>query len=608
MADPCEPMVHCRDTLLSGVTVLNAPNSTNVEKVSAAHALLQNGQVADAERAFREVLGTDPRNAAALRGLANAYIMSQRLGEAEGVLRQAIAVEPLAESYMNLGQLMNFLKRPEEGLSLLREANQKYPADQRVVAELARLLDHLNRTDEAMSVYEAALSRSPNDRGLVYYFGGLLFAAGEVARAMELYGQYLQRVPHDEMIGSARLYLQHFVPGVTATELLRSHREWDLSYAAAVRNHSIRFLHDRTPERRLRIGYVSPDFKNHGVGRFMAPIFAAHDRTQVEIYAYSAGAAQDEFAQRIRGSVDHWRQIFNLNHNKAMEMIKGDKIDILIDLTMHMPANRLMLFAMRAAPVQVTYLAYCSTTGVTTMDYRLSDPQLDPPEWDGRYSERTIRLPKSWWLYETPTQAPAVQPRDPQKPMTFACLNTTAKISEPTLQAWGKILSQVPGSRLMVLASHGSPRRKMLALLEKCGVSAERVLFADRAPLPQYFALHHEIDIALDPFPYGGGTTTCDALWMGVPVVTLRGDLAVGRGATSILTNVGLPELISENQDGYVQTAVSLANDAERRASLRSTLRDRMLGSPLMDSRGFLAGLEGAYRAMWREWCSRPNV
>ena len=268
-----------------------------------------------------------------------------------------------------------------------------------------------------------------------------------------------------------------------------------------------------------------------------------------------------------------------------------------------MPMNRMPVFALRAAPVQVTYLAYCSTTGLAAMDYRLSDPHLDPPGWDSRYVERTVRLPQSWWLYEAPLQAPDIQPREgPQ--IVFGSLNNFAKVSPAALQTWAGIFNAVPASRLLLHCPPGKTRAGVSAAFAANGVAADRVEFIERVPLAKYLSLHNQIDIALDPFPYSGGTTTCDALWMGVPVVSLRGDMAVGRGSAGILTNLGLPELIAQTPDEYGRIALALAGDAPRRAELRRGMRERMIASPLMDRAGFMRGLEGAFRAMWREWCA----
>jgi protein O-GlcNAc transferase len=272
-----------------------------------------------------------------------------------------------------------------------------------------------------------------------------------------------------------------------------------------------------------------------------------------------------------------------------------------------MAYSRLLVFARKPAPVQVTYLAYCSTTGLETIDYRLSDPYLDPPGGDEScYSEQTIRLPETYWCYQMSLATPEVGPLPAAESdhITFGCLNNFCKVSEPTLAAWAKLLRAIPNARLLLHAYEGTHRQRVQERLEREGIEPKRVRFAGLRPSREYFDLYQQIDIALDTFPYGGGTTTCDALWMGVPVVSLVGKTAVGRGGLSILSNVGLPELVACSEEEYVRIASELARDLARLSNLRSTLRQRMERSPLMDAPRFAPNIEAAYREMWRKWCA----
>jgi predicted O-linked N-acetylglucosamine transferase (SPINDLY family) len=266
------------------------------------------------------------------------------------------------------------------------------------------------------------------------------------------------------------------------------------------------------------------------------------------------------------------------------------------------------MFARKPAPVQVTYLAYCSTTGLETIDYRISDPHLDPVEIDDRelYSETTVRLPASYWCYAPPADAPEVPPRHGRDAeITFGCLNNFAKVSRLPLETWLRILQQVPGSHLILHAPSGSHRQNTLNLFASGGVDPGRIEFFGMLPQVEYLNLASRIDIALDPFPYNGGTTSCDMLWMGAPLITLRGKTAVGRGGASILMNIGLAELIAQNTDQYVELATDLASDIPRLANLRSSLRQRMRNSPLMDAPKFARDVETCYRKMWMNWCER---
>jgi len=350
------------------------------------------------------------------------------------------------------------------------------------------------------------------------------------------------------------------------------------------------------------------------VGRFMQPVLAHHDRAAFEVYCYSDFAAPDAMSQTLQKSCEHWIPTADISDEALAQRIRYDRIDVLIDLSLHMGHNRLGAFAQKPAPVQATYLAYAGTSGMSAMDWRISDPHLDPPPAassaepgnDQFYTERTLRLPRSYWCYVRPAMAAQigdVLPRDPAAPFTFACLNNIMKISDRALQAWAEILAKTPGSRMIIQGEPGEHLETMLGFFERAGVDRGRIEFAAKRSLLDYFRLYHHVDIALDAFPYAGGTTTCDALWMGVPVVTMAGQIAVHRGGVSVLNNLDLPELIAGSVDRYVAIATALAGDADRLAALRSDLRRRMENSILMNPTAFVADLEAAWRQIWQIWC-----
>jgi predicted O-linked N-acetylglucosamine transferase (SPINDLY family) len=288
------------------------------------------------------------------------------------------------------------------------------------------------------------------------------------------------------------------------------------------------------------------------------------------------------------------------------DAIRADRIDILVDLALHTAGNRMLVFARKPAPVQITMLGLPATTGLATMDYRLTDPYLDPPgTGDADYAEQSIRLPHCYWIFPIPDEAPPVAPLPALANgfVTFGCLNQFAKVTMPALELWVRILQAVPGSRLMVQAQTGSHLDAARALFEQGGIAGARVLFVPGVARRLYFERFGTIDLALDPFPYNGHTSTLDALWMGVPVVTLAGRTAVGRGGVSIMSNVGLPELIARTADEYVAIAAGLARDRKRLAALRTGLRERMQASPLTDGKSYTAAVEAAFRWMWERWC-----
>ena len=345
------------------------------------------------------------------------------------------------------------------------------------------------------------------------------------------------------------------------------------------------------------------------MGRFLIQLFAHHDREKVETIAYASVRKPDAITNRLRESCDCWVDALGMSDEALAERVRDDRIDILVDLTMHMRDQRLLCFARRPAPIQATYLAYCSTTGLDAINYRLTDPYLDPPgERDAWYVERSMRLPESYWCYEPGIPTPEVNPLPAARRgyITFASLNNFCKVSPAALSLWSQLLAQTPHSRLLLHAHRGAHRQRVLDLFALRGVLPQRIVFVDTVSLAEYFALYQLVDIALDTFPYAGGTTTCDALWMGVPVISLVGDPAFTRGGLSILSNVGLARFATRSPEKYLEEAAELASDLPRLAELRATLRIRLQQSPVMNGPRFAAGLEACYRSMWTRWLIDP--
>jgi predicted O-linked N-acetylglucosamine transferase (SPINDLY family) len=392
--------------------------------------------------------------------------------------------------------------------------------------------------------------------------------------------------------------------------LLSEHRRWNDLYAAPLSHTAAPHTNDRSPDRRLRVGYMSPDFRVHPVGRFTAALLAHHDHENFEIFCYSNVIQPDRLTARIKPLADVWRVINGMDNPQFAAIVRQDQIDILVDLTMHLEKGRLLAFAEKPAPIQVTYLAYCSTTGLSTIDYRLSDPYLDPPENEECYSEKTVRLPETYWCYEAPAGAPAVSDLPAMRTgrVTLGCLNNFSKVNGQTLECWATLLAGVPESRLILSCPEGSARERIAEVFGTKDVNTDRLEFVSRMAFEKYLVLHGQIDIALDPFPYAGGTTSCDALYMGVPVVTLAGKTAVSRGGASLLSNLGLNDLIAHSAEEYVQIAIALARDLPRLTELRQTLRTRMERSPLMDAGRFVGNLEKIYRDLWRQWCQENSA
>jgi predicted O-linked N-acetylglucosamine transferase (SPINDLY family) len=353
---------------------------------------------------------------------------------------------------------------------------------------------------------------------------------------------------------------------------------------------------------------VSAFFRSHAVNFFTEPILTSHDHDRFEIICYSDVVQPDGATERIKSAVDRWCDTCGLSDEQLADQVRGEGVDILVDLTGHIGNNRLPAFARKPAPVQVTYIGYQNTTGMTAMDYRLTDERADPPGVTDRfYTEKLVRLPRAYFCYRPPDDSPPITPLPAHGDglVTFGSFNKFAKVSPPAIDAWLRILESVPRSRLVVLANRGGyVENHLRAAAAARGVDPARVEVFDKQPHKDYMKLLARADIALDPFPFNGHTTTCDSIWMGVPVVMLEGQSYVTRFGGSVLANVGLEAWIADSIDRYVDIAVRAAEDVAGLARMRGELRARMADSPLLDFAGFTRNLENAYRRMWRDWCA----
>jgi protein O-GlcNAc transferase len=571
-------------------------------------ALKEQGRLDEVIATYRRGMELAPDSPALFLNLGNALRNQGKFVEAIAAFERAIELQPrYAEAYSALADSLILEGKASEALSAASRAVELDPTRPIAHNNLGNALMESFRLDEAMESFKRAIELKPDFAEAYGNLANALKDEGRVADAIAVYDRALAVNPNHSTIASNRVYALHFHPDYDAAAILREHREWNRAYAQKISAYPAH-ANTRDPNRPLRVGYMSADFRTHPVGRFLLPLFRHHDPQQVEIFCYSNLTAPDPMTDQLRESAREWKSMVAMSDESAAEMIYQDRIDILVDLAMYAAGNRMLLFARKPAPVQVTYLAYCSTTGLGAMDYRLTDPYIDPPgQGDENYSEKSVRLEHSYWCYEPVAglPEPGELAASAVGKITFGCLNNFCKVSEPTLRAWGEILRGVPGSRLALHAKEGGHRKDVLMLLGEYGVDAERVKFVGVLTSAEYFQGYGSIDIALDPFPCAGGTTTCDALWMGMPVVTLAGRTAVGRTGVSVLSVVGLPELIGADVAQYIRIAIELAGDLPRLARLRAGLRKRMLGSDLCDARGFARDVEAAYRQMWRQWCQR---
>ena len=573
-------------------------------------ALKELGRFPEAIAACRQAITVYPKYTSAYNNLGNVLKDTGQLNDAVAAYRQALTFEPNNTSaHLNLGNALKDQGRIDEAIASYRRVLALSPDYAEAYSNLGAALQTKGDLDEAIAAFHRSIALSPRFPDSYNNLGVALKDQAQLDEAIAAYRQALALNPTLADVHSNLIFTMHCHPAYDALAIAAEYRRWNHQHAEPLKQFIRPFSNNRSPDRRLRIGYVSPDLREHPVGWFLLPLLANHDRQRFEVFCYAQSPASDAFTQRLRSHTDAWRSIVGVSDMQAADLIRQDHIDILVDLAMHTAGNRLLLFAHKPAPVQACYLAYCSSTGLATMDYRLSDPYLDPPGADDSlYTEQTLRLPETYWCYQPTLTVPEVGPLPSlaQGRVTFASLNNFCKVSEATLATWGKLLRAVPSAQLVLHSCAGSHRQKLHEWMAQDGIDVSRVQLVGKMPLADYFRLYQRIDIALDTFPYGGGTTTCDALWMGVPVVSLRGQTAVGRGGLSILSNVGLPELVGQSEDEYVHIAQALAEDLPRLTHLRATLRNRMQQSPLMDAQRFARNVEAAYRQMWAAYCAPP--
>jgi len=472
-------------------------------------------------------------------------------------------------------------------------------------------LEHKNgNLDKGIACYRQAVAMQPDYPAAWNNLGMVLRDVGDFMGAVEALQQALRYQPEYVNAHSNLLFVQSYNLLVSEQVLLAESKRWDVVHGALGRLDSYQYIKpDAAAEKRLRIGYVSADFREHVVSYFFEPVLDYYDKQQFEVFCYAQVKSPDAVTQRLQGKVDRWRSIVGMSDKDAARMIHDDKIDILIDLAGHTGDSRLKVFTYKPAPIQATYLGYCATTGLEAMDYWISDEVLHPEDTVELATETHYRLPRCWLCYRPHENAPEVLPVEADRVLTFGSLNEWSKLTSDVLTLWCEILLAVPESRLLLKTRALSDQTVQAQIKERFaaqGIGADRLTLLPRSE--DYLSTYHEIDIALDTFPRTGGATTADALWMGVPVLTLSGERMIERQGVSMLTAVGLEELIANTKDEYVEKAVALAKDSERRKQLRGSLREQMAASPLCDARGLAQALEGAYRDMWQKFLLSDEV
>jgi len=576
-------------------------------------ALRARGDNATAVTLLARVLELDAHFPEAAYNLGNALHALGNAREASLFYEHAIAVNPAhADAYNNLGNVFRELGDSTRAAEAFDKAIALRPDLVAAHNNAATLMRTLGRIDEAETRLRRALEIDPHHSVTHNNLGTVLKDAGRIEDGIACYREALRCDP-DNVIAHSNLAYALTFSAEDPEAPLEACRRWSAQHEARYRatRQSHARLGDEDRARRLRIGYVSPDFRNHCQALFMMPLLSHHDHARFEIYCYSTVVRPDEVTDRLKSHADVWRDVRTLDDDQLAQQIRDDRIDILLDLTMHMSDARPLLFARKPAPVQIAWLAYPGTTGIEAIDYRLTDPWLDPAGSDRHYSEQSIRLADSFWCYDplTSSTKPADMPEVNALPardhgfLTFGCLNNPCKLTDRTLQMWRGVLHEAVDARLLLMAPHGAARTRLLERLASHGIGGERVRFVPFQSRADYLRTYCEIDIGLDTFPYNGHTTSLDASWMGVPVVTRVGATAVGRAGLSQSMNLGLAELVAHSDEQFVDIALQLARDLPRVARLREGLRARIAASPLMDGARFATQVEAAFRTAWERWC-----
>lgn len=527
-----------------------------------------------------------------------------------GQLERAVALEPgRAQLHFELGVALHRAGRLGEALAAYEKALALEPRMVGASYNAGLVNQSAGRLEQAEASYRRALEVSPRYADAANNLGNVLLDSGRLLEAEQSYRRALEIDPDHVDAHSNLICLIDLIDGRGIEEQQAERRRWAERHARPLEASGPAHGNARDPERRLRVGYVSADFRKHSASFLFGPVIQAHDSPGFEVVCYSGGAEEDEVTARLRGRADVWRPTLGIADAAFAELVRQDQVDILVDLSGHSAGSRLRAFARKPAPVQITAWGYATGTGLAAMDYFLADPILVAPEERRFFAEEVVDLP-CWGCYEPPDYLPALAPAPAAtgKPFTFGCLNRFERISDRAIAAWSRVLAAVPEATLLYkdpAMDNAQIHDRFSQRLDEAGIPPERVLLMGRTPHEANLAVYNEVDVALDPFPSSGGVTTAEALWMGVPVVTLLGNTPPGRLTASVLMQIGMADWIARNEEDYADLAAKAAADVERLAGLRQTMRARLAASWFGDPRRYTRAVESVYRTLWRRWCSK---
>ena len=584
-----------------------------------ANVLKDQGKLEAATDSYRKALSFKPDFADACHNLGIALQDQGKLDEAIEIYRKTISIIPdSTNAYHGLGNALKDQGRFDEAVDSYRKALALKPEYAEALINIGNILKDQGKLDEAIEIYHKALLIKPECVEANINLGNVFFDQGRLSVGLAYYSKALEIKPDNAEAYSNKLFLYGYHASIESHEYLSIARGWELACIPEQDRQAARhrvFRHPPLAGRRLRVGYVSGDYRHHPVSFNIEPIFAHHDRTRIELFAYSTNGMRDAVTERLQALVEHWIPVMGISYAAIRDRIEADGIDVLIDLSGHTEHNRMDVFARRAAPVQAYYLGYFASTGLTEMDYLIGDEILTPPETDSHFSEQVWRLPRIWQVYNGKADAPVPDWHPAQDgTLWVGSFNNLAKLTPATLALWAKVLHALPEGRLL-LKTKGladvANRQRTLDAMAGHGISPDRIELQDGSSTPgwrEHMAYYDRLDIALDPVGgMGGGITTCDALWMGTPVITLAGDRYASRVTATILNSIGHPEWIARSEAEYIDKVVALARDVDQRQAFRPGQREQMASSPLCDARGLTMLLENAYFEMFERWKLQSN-
>ena len=559
-------------------------------------------------------LRIDPKNPVALNGLGVALQAQGQHEAALSLFQQSLVLDPdRFDTLNNLGAVLRILRRPHEAIPYLRQAIVKDPSSDTAINNLVHALLNLGQVGEALTQTEQVLQRYPNSASAHLMRGFALSQWAQTQAAMNSFQRTWELDNTAKIAISNALFTLLYRDEMSEQAFVEERQRWVARLPQPVMRYQA-WLGSREPERRLKIGYLSGDLRSHPVAFFLEPILAHHDIEQVDISCYDVAGVEDAVTARLKTYANHWQNCVGWSDQALAQRIHSDAIDILVDLSGHTAGNRAGVLMHKPAPLQMLYIGYPGSTGLPEVDYLISDKTVSPPDFDGLYVEQVLRVTGSFWCFQPNPLAPGPNPLPALENgyITLGSFNHTPKLSKTTIQLWSQVLTAMPNARLKLKAQALGDEATcdyFRHQFNQQGADLDRIILeGPTLQLEKFFQSYHSIDIALDPTPYNGGTTTCEALWMGVPVVTLPGKRFCSRMSHSLLNHVGLPELSAKTEADYVRIAIALATDLDKLAEIRRTLRERLAASPVCDAQRAAQQIEQTYRTVWRKFCSSIAV